>query len=32
MNPNFADMGVAFAVNMKSEGIVYWAQEFGRVR
>jgi uncharacterized protein YkwD len=32
MTPNFADMGVAFAVNMKSEGIVYWAQEFGRAR
>jgi uncharacterized protein YkwD len=30
MNPVFVDMGVAFAVNMKSEPVVYWAQEFGR--
>ena len=32
MEPTFADMGVAFAVNMKADAAVYWAQEFGRTR
>jgi uncharacterized protein YkwD len=32
MNPRFTDMGVAYAVNMNSEGGIYWAQEFGRPR
>lgn len=30
MNPEFVDMGVAFAMNMDSRAVVYWAQEFGR--
>ncbi len=32
MNPGFVEMGLAYAVNMKSESVVYWAQEFGRPR
>lgn len=30
MEPTFAEMGVAFSVNMKTAAAVYWAQEFGR--
>lgn len=30
MEPRFAEMGVAFAVNAASEGGIYWAQTFGR--
>jgi uncharacterized protein YkwD len=32
MSDDFADMGVAFAVNIKSKPVVYWAQEFGRAK
>lgn len=32
MNPEYVDMGAAFAVNMASGPAVYWAQEFGRPR
>jgi uncharacterized protein YkwD len=32
MNPEFVDMGAAFATNMTSQAVVYWAQEFGRRR
>jgi len=32
MEPAYTEMGVAFAVNMKSTAAVYWAQEFGRSR
>ena len=32
MEPAFTEMGTAFAVNMKSDAAVYWAQEFGRPR
>ena len=32
MSPRFADMGLGYAVNMNSEGGIYWAQEFGRPR
>jgi len=32
MNGAFTEMGVAYAVNAKSEMGVYWAQEFGTPR
>ncbi len=32
MNPAFTDMGVAFAVDLRSESGIHWAQEFGRPR
>lgn len=32
MSPDFAEMGVAYAVNMASRPAVYWAQEFGKPR
>jgi uncharacterized protein YkwD len=32
MNPDFVEMGAAFAVNMASRPVVYWAQEFGKRR
>lgn len=32
MEPAFTEMGVAYAANMRSEGGVYWAQVFGRLR
>jgi uncharacterized protein YkwD len=32
MNPVFTEMGVAYAVDVKSEMGVYWAQEFGTPR
>jgi uncharacterized protein YkwD len=32
MEPAFTDMAVAFAVDMKSQPAVYWAQEFARPR
>lgn len=30
MEPRFTEMGLAFAVNERSEGGIYWAQVFGR--
>lgn len=30
MNPAFLEMGAAYAVNARSEGVVYWTQVFGR--
>jgi len=32
MNPDFVEMGAAFATNMASRPVVYWAQEFGKRR
>lgn len=32
MNPDYVEMGAAFATNMASGPVVYWAQEFGRRR
>jgi uncharacterized protein YkwD len=32
MNPAFADMGAAYAVDSRSDMGVYWAQEFGTLR
>jgi uncharacterized protein YkwD len=32
MNAEFTEMGVAYAVNMNAEAVVFWAQEFGRPR
>lgn len=32
MNADYVDMGVAFAINMGSRPVVYWAQEFGKPR
>lgn len=32
MEPRFTDMGVAYAVDQKSEAGIYWAQVFGRGR
>jgi uncharacterized protein YkwD len=32
MEPSFTEMGVAFAVNMQSSAVIYWAQVFGRPR
>jgi uncharacterized protein YkwD len=32
MSDEFTEMGVAFAVNMDSKAVVYWAQEFGRAQ
>ncbi len=32
MSPQFAEMGLAFAVNMRDEQAVYWAQSFGTPR
>jgi uncharacterized protein YkwD len=32
MSDDFTEMGVAFAINMKSKPLVYWAQEFGRAK
>ncbi len=32
MNPAFTEMGVAFAVDRRSEMGVYWTQAFGRPR
>lgn len=32
MNAGFAEMGVAFSVNNRSESGIYWAQVFGRAR
>ena len=32
MDARFTDMGVAYAVNMNSEGGIYWAQKFGQPR
>jgi uncharacterized protein YkwD len=32
MEPRYAEMGVAFAVNTRSEGGIYWAQTFGLSR
>ena len=32
MEPRFTDMGVAYAVDQKSEAGIYWAQVFGRAR
>lgn len=32
MNPDYVEMGAAFATNMASRPVVYWAQEFGRRR
>lgn len=32
MNARFTDTGVAFAVEMKGESGIYWAQKFGRPR
>jgi uncharacterized protein YkwD len=32
MDPGFADMGVAFGLNMQATAAVWWAQEFGRTR
>jgi uncharacterized protein YkwD len=32
MSPDFTEVGVAYAVNMKAEAVVYWAQAFGRPR
>lgn len=32
MDPGFTEMGVAFAVDTKSESGIYWVQKFGRPR
>jgi uncharacterized protein YkwD len=32
MNPRFAEMGLAYSVDLGSTGGIYWAQEFGRPR
>lgn len=32
MSPQFAEMGVAFAVNLRDEQAIYWAQSFGTAR
>jgi uncharacterized protein YkwD len=32
MNPDFVEMGSAFATNMASRPVIYWAQEFGKRR
>jgi uncharacterized protein YkwD len=32
MNPAFAEMGVAFALDARSETRVYWTQAFGTPR
>lgn len=32
MSPRYTQMGIAYTVDPKSEGGVYWAQEFGRPR
>lgn len=32
MDPRFTEMGLGYAVNLDSEGGIYWAQEFGRPR
>jgi uncharacterized protein YkwD len=32
MNPAFTEMGVAFAIETKSDMGVYWAQAFGTPR
>jgi uncharacterized protein YkwD len=32
MNPNFVDMGAAYALDARSEMGVYWAQAFGAPR
>lgn len=32
MNPNYAEMGVAYAIGLQSDMGVYWAQSFGRPR
>ncbi len=30
MSPSFVEMGLAYAVNVKSAGGIYWVQELGR--
>jgi uncharacterized protein YkwD len=32
MNPQFTDMGAAFAINKKSDLLIYWTQVFGTPR
>lgn len=32
MSPDYTEMGIAYSVNMASEGGIYWAQAFGRPR